>query len=863
MYGKLSGNSIMPAPYYVERNGDNIFGYNLDGNSEMLLQDGYKPVVDSDTPPSGMKLPMKKWRDDGTSLIAYWVDEYVPPLPPTDDDIVATRKQLYATVSDPMFNSYDQGGPTTLSEAIASKAQIQFDNKKSDQAGMSLADFVHKVNAEYALKMKVSRNDLTYEYRENRGNDDVVVGDKTINLIRTTSSCTVRLPKIAKVQTIKIDNVSEDDITITANSADMLAGVNSNYILPAKGTVEFISDSATSNWDLYTAPLEIETGLNIEIETNPTASRSGATDIKFGRGFTGYTNPDKNGVVVEVQDTDTRPVSYYASLSTPEQIVGRGSSPIHRGVIWFDSVISAVRTNMMDIRRNEKSIGIQEYDGKDPNATGGTPYLTTVRISMRGKAPSDGFIELALLDKATGLPIKDENGAPLAAYKNYKTGDSLGIIRVLGVIKAKNLVYLQPRLATNFASNETIFMRDYTDGNSCFMVVALDGDEVSETLLKYELDTGEKILYSKRYLGELYSSKYLSSYDMPKMAGEAEQGETDADGSHLYNKYKMNVEIANGIITFSSYENKLCLFSWGKIFDSEITSLLRGQTVSVDAAITNPNCAFNIQMVKWVGTPDGYTDKIISDVVNDSDVFENNWVAVDKQFMPESSDRQVISKTFVVPDDAANVAFIITPIASQNPMELSVAKFVINAESPRTAWVIKGFKSVAEKQMEWRKDKATFWTPVSGLQSYRFSGTDTPNRLPIGKLKSGDIPADLRPWATKEGIDVGVENDLTFYDDANIEVNATINLRVNTLGEIVYFYLTNNGKEIQGSRVSYVMKEHTIDNEARLPTMKAKVQNGDLIGWGFQATTKNGAWLETDSVAYPLATLEITTEGAV
>lgn len=59
------------------------------------------------------------------------------------------------------------------------------------------------------------------------------------------------------------------------------------------------------------------------------------------------------------------------------------------------------------------------------------------------------------------------------------------------------------------------------------------------------------------------------------------------------------------------------------------------------------------------------------------------------------------------------------------------------------------------------------------------------------------------------------------------------------------------------------MSENTVDNALKVPTMKAKVSNGDLIGWAFQSTTKDGAWLETDSIAHPLATVTIRTEGAV
>lgn len=863
MYGKLINNKIEYAPSYIKKGNEDIFNYNLESNSVMLIADGYKVVVDS-VAPADMKEPRKVWEETADKITATWVDDYTPPLPPTDAEISATRQALYASTSDPLFASYQQG-VGTLQSYIDAKAQIGFDNKKSTQTAMTLDDFKHKVSREYQLfrQARITAENITYAYKESVGTDDMVVGDETISLLRPTIGVNVQMPKLSKVQIVKIDNVSDDTVSIIPASGDNIDGNSSAYTLAGKSSVEFIADVASGTWDIYTEPLEFSEGINIEVETNPSAGRNGANNIKFGRGFTGYTDPNKNGVIIEVQDTDTRPVSYYASLSIPEEIVGRGSAPIHKGIVWFDNVVSAVRSNMMDIRRDEKAIGIQEYDNKDPNVTGGTPYLTLARISMRGRAPTNGFVELSIIDKVTGLPVQDENGAPLSVYKTYKEGDKLDIIRAMGVIKVKALKYLQVVISTSFPEDSTIFMNDYTSGNSCFMVVALIGEEVSETLLKYELDTGESIMFSKRYLGELYSTKFISSYDMPKTAGEAEQGETDADGSHLYNKYKMNIEVKDKTITFSSFEGEWCLFNWGKIFDAEMTKLLRGQKVSVDTVITNPQGAFNVQMVKWTGSPDGYTTKIITDSINDNDVFEANWEAVDKQFMAESDKKQAVTKIFTVPDDAVNVAFILSPINAANPMEISVHGFTISVENPRTAWVVKGFKTVEETQMSWRTDSVVTETALGSLESYRFSGTNALKKLPMGKLKSGDIPADLTPWKVKEGNDIGVENDWLFYDDANIEVDVVTNLRVKTLGEVVYFFLTKEGKEIQGSRVNVEMTENLVDNSIKIPTMKAKVQNGDLIGWAFESTTPNGAWLETDSIAHPLATVTIRTKGAI
>lgn len=794
----------------------------------------------------------------------WYLTGFAPVKPvPTDAEISVIRAQLYASDSDAVFNSYQQG-VASLQDYIDAKAQIGFDNKKSTQTNMTLDDFKHKVSREYELFKQTGKviKNTTYDYKESSGTDDLIVSDADISLIRPTTGVNVILPAITKTQIVKIDNVSSDTVNISSANNEFIEGVNSSYTLQSKGIIEFIADVSKKSWDVYTAPLEIEDGINIEVEVNPSANRNNAANIRFGRGFTGYTDPDKNGVVLEVQDNDNRPPSLYASLAVPEEVMGRGSSAIHRGVIWFDNVISAIRTNVMDLRKAEKSYGIQEYDNKDPNVTGGQPYLVIFRPSFKGKAPANGFIQVALFDKATGLPALDIDGKPLSVYKTYNQGDKLGNLRVYGVIKAKALQYLQAKIIDNFPKTETLMLNDYTDGNSCLVIVALTGDSVSDALLKYELDTGEHLLISKHYLGELYNAAYLLHTDIAKSVGEAEQGETDADGSHFYNKYKMSLEVSGGKLIFSSTDADLCFFNWGFIVPAEITKLMRGKSVTLECSTRTPDGAVNYQMVKWTGNPDQYTTKIITDNVNAADVFEANWESVDKEFVAESQTKVATSKQFVVPDDANNIAFIVSPAGAQNPVLIEIDKFVVSVDNPGYEYIIKGFETIDEKQMYWRNDIVKTYNPLpSGYESYRFSGTNKPAKLPIGELKAGDIPADLQKWAVAEGFDYGNERDLIFYDDADVTVNAVVNLWADKL-EPVFFYLTKNGKEIVGSRVTYV-PQVAHEHRAIIPTMSAKIQNGDVLGWGFETTSENGAYLLTDSSQYPMAELTISTKGAV
>ena len=78
MYAKLIEGELVEAPYYMKIEDKEIFGYNLDSNAEMLLADGYKPVIDVPQP-TGMIQPTKLWEEQEDQIVAKWVDTYVAP----------------------------------------------------------------------------------------------------------------------------------------------------------------------------------------------------------------------------------------------------------------------------------------------------------------------------------------------------------------------------------------------------------------------------------------------------------------------------------------------------------------------------------------------------------------------------------------------------------------------------------------------------------------------------------------------------------------------------------------------------------------------------------------------------------------
>lgn len=766
----------------------------------------------------------------------------------------------------------------TLLDKTYAQYEVQYNNAKTiDEVNAIVATIDYQkvldlsVDTILAEATKLMKEGSGYGYIEVGvvADNNLPEGYKTLKVLCQEGSddIIINLPELIRGGRINIDNLRTTPVKLKPFGSEFIAGVSGEYVVDAKTFVQIMPSPTAGGWDVQFILDNNPTTsnpLSVDVEVAPQQNIQNVNKITIGKGLTATSDKDSGSVKIEVQEGEITPPSLYGTLAYPLELTNRENDAIHRGILWFDDIVVATSLEYMDIRRDEKSIGIQEYDNKDPNVTGGQEYLVILRLSFKGKAPANGFIEASIIDKATQDVLKDMDNKPFAIYRTYNELDNLSVIRVIGIVKAKALTYLQAHTTNNFPKNENIVLNDHVSGNSCLLIQALTANNrAGSALLKYELDNGERVLLTQRYLGELYDSKFLRSYDLPKTTGEAEQGETDADGSHFYNKYKMNVGVENEVIEFASEGTELCFFNWGKIFDAEITEMLQGETIDVDAVVENPDCAFNLQLVKWVGDPDKFTDKIITDNVNDADVFETNWEVVDKQFITENpSGRQGVTATFTVPTDAKNIAVIISPTAAQNPMTLKIHDFKINVTNPRYKYLCRGIETLDQKQMNWQDDALTMWNPLpANLASYRFSGSNVQKKLPWGLPKVGNIPADYKKWDVIEGYDYGNQVDLAFYDDVNIEVDLFVNIHADKL-EPVYFFLTDEDKEIPGTRVEFTPKV-AHEQQAKIPTMKTKARNGENIGLAWITTSENGAYLETDDKRYPMLIAKIRTEGAV
>lgn len=108
MFGKLIDGKIKYAPSYMKKDGKDIFNYNLENNSIMLIADGYKEIIDSSVP-SEMKKPRKVWQESMYTITAIWIDDYVEPTIIEQNEIIRqTRESLYFQTSDKLKADYDE-----------------------------------------------------------------------------------------------------------------------------------------------------------------------------------------------------------------------------------------------------------------------------------------------------------------------------------------------------------------------------------------------------------------------------------------------------------------------------------------------------------------------------------------------------------------------------------------------------------------------------------------------------------------------------------------------------------------------------------------------------------------------------------
>ncbi|QKN85762.1 hypothetical protein KNV09_gp167 [Vibrio phage Athena] len=611
------------------------------------------------------------------------------------------------------------------------------------------------------------------------------------------------------------------------------------------------------------------------------SSGSRATSVLVEPPLQTYPDPDNTGVTrLRVKEGSYEPMKapgYLAYVDFPEKVIGKlGYHTLghYDSAIWpTDTVVSG--GGLIPTIADKKLIGLQEYDGKDPNKTGGTDFLVAFRVAFKGHAVNAGKIKAYLAKQpASGTSdsadyLRDVNGELLVREVNYKAGDEYGHIEVLGIVNAKGLTNMSMHIEHNFS--DSLLIEERAVGLSGVMVQALESkSKTGAALMQYEIDTKQNIEFNKIYYGDsIMDFNWEATHGLPMEEIQAGVGANLPDGFHFKNLSNIYISSKDDHI-YVHDAGTVCDFSLGKIFNAFDTRSLHGKEINVKATIIDKDAPFTIGVVKWTGKPDQYTNNIFSSRNSATVVFDAGWELVGSLFFPSESvtGDHTLTKKFTVPSDANNFAVIIYPGVPNSPLTLKIKDFDVDVVNPFYGYEMYVAGKLNELHLEEDTEFAHFSQANENYVSLRYTigKSADGDPMPVGVLRKGKADITLDPSINKivGSAATSGEGGLKFGKDGKAIVDTTLWIHSEqpekTASDVTFWYELVNSHGIAtkiipsettfkvsgDSSGDYSMKEFSLD-----------VITGDRIVLKASADKDDGAFIQSNSPAHPLVDIEI------
>ncbi len=535
------------------------------------------------------------------------------------------------------------------------------------------------------------------------------------------------------------------------------------------------------------------------------------------------------------------------------------------GYLWFDNVI--VPNGMyVEVDMQNKAIGIQESDNKDPNVTGGEPVVVAVQIVLKDKAQDNGYIKLELVDKYTGVPLINQYGNPIGITKTVTAGQPFGKLLLTEILKVKGLKEFKIRLTHNLPTGLQVADRVY--GDSCVMVQYINRNmQTGDALQQFEIDNDIRLLWDAKYLGKyFYDMRQYFTEDIPIQDISADFGDDEFGLTHFYNSTPLKVGVANNEMTIEDNGKDMAYFNFGHIFDAEETKLLKLGELDINVMLETPRNAFKLMLVEWTGEPDKYTNKIITDNQNDQPIFENNWVENGDKFFTEQPDGKMYGAVanFTISDKAKNAAIIIVPITKQSPSKLVLKGFRIDSTVQDSAYFLRTpiDKNAPHIKYSDRHKVFSMKTPV-GASLVRYTISANPTKFPVGTPDNGDADVvDDMVWKDTGYLGEGA---LKFLNDGIVKsINGNLRIKLGEAAKgsqtIETFFTRgdNPNSPIDGTIMTSMLQFSNKDyvNMGFSTSKQFQVRKDDEIWFWVKTNVDDGAYCES-TYATPLSTLDV------
>ncbi|MGL4466108.1 MAG: hypothetical protein ACRCUK_01275, partial [Plesiomonas shigelloides] len=655
-----------------------------------------------------------------------------------------------------------------------------------------------------------------------------------------------------------------DDGTSSIGGITKIEVPTSKLVDKSAGVVELTPrvsfENLSGGYDTFSAhTLTVASPLKVESSKN---SPSGPPD------------PDRVTMTIDPAAYERQhTASHLAYLADETNIVGKKGITKHSGALWFEDVVYSSPT-YIQIDRNRKLIGIQEYDGLDPNVTGGQDYLIAFRVNMKGVAPEDGVVKAYLneydeLGRDSGILV-NSSGQPMAAERSYKAGEKLGALDVIGVVKATALRYFSCNVEDTF-NDAYLTLTDSTEGVTGLMVQSITVDEkTGPALLQFEADTNQDISFSSHYLGpeRLDFAWLVRSNEAPvSIAGGI--GLTMADGYGFYNLTPVKFGSVNNHLQISDNGSDIADFNLHRIFNAEETQMMRGRDVDVTVTLTNKDMGFRIALLKWDGKPDMYTKEIYKTRTNDSIDLQAGWTIAGELFISEDAiqDDHVATKRFTVPVDANNYAIMIYPTNAQQPLTLLLKDLRLDVTDPFTGYVIHFSEMDRERALAFSEQHMTLYQDNQGYGALRYTinGNDQP--MPIGVLGKGeaDVSIDNTLNTIAGTMAKGGEGGLEFKTDGKVTITTALRLwnEKSVAAAVMFWYeLVEVGQQrgtmIDASKGTFAVHVGAQATLFYMPTFSIDVTAGQRLILRVTGDGPDCAFLQSVSPSAPMLYTTVT-----
>ncbi len=662
----------------------------------------------------------------------------------------------------------------------------------------------------------------------------------------------------------------------------------SNDLVNISGTVDFVFEFFDKDPEIP-AP-----GIAVRNDTGD--SITGVTDLQFDNALLSGTSTDAIVTsLLEIEETKTSPVvvdskklqideplqlsesstnvakisinpnayeprnapSYYATLNEETEAAGPTTNGERSAAIWFEDVI-APSGSLITVDEANKRIGLQQDTAQDPDIADGTPYLIFYRASFKDDAVNDGYVEITIANPVTKEPLLDINGEPIGVRKAVKAGEKCGILEVAAIRKFQALEYFELRVSET-VGDDPLTMGDRTEGNSCILIQAIDkNDQTSRALLQCENDIEKFIKWTSHHIGlDYYSIEYFLKDERPLEDFAAGEGETGADGWHLYNWTPVKSGIAGGELTIENDGSNNVGFSLGNIRSAEKTKLLRGKQDDFSITLSTEFGGARIWGAKWTGTPDEYTKAIVTGMTaGNVPTLEPGWSLYTSSILcPQDSSGNLNNFTgsFPVQEDANNIATIIIPEQEQNPNKFRITSFYGQVSPPIDGYYLEGAIETGQKHLEFDDEYAEFGLRAEPTYGFRVSVRNVETPIPVGKVIDGKGIADITSSYAGETNPVGF---LTFNAAGTAKIDTTVRVFPGEgipgqgLSATVSFYWDketspNTWEKIQTSQVDRVVTQADPALLLPLPQFYFDAKVGSRIRLNSICNIDNGAFVES------------------